>query len=115
MERNIDDRMSRLCGRLMSVAQNARDAQEYILEEMEYIAEANPDREDVRACIEEIKSKNKASESVNWTVGNHWSEHFDGISATEKEPQEETPKDEQPAEGEEGAAPDNDADKESDK
>lgn len=115
MENNIDNRMSRLCGRLMSSSQIARDQIEYILEEMEYIAEANPDREDVRACIEEIKSKNKASESVNWTVGNQWSEHFDGISATEKEPQEETPKDDQPAEGEESAATDNDADKESDK
>lgn len=81
MERNIDNRMSRLCGRLMSVAQNARDAQEYILEEMEYILEANPDREDVRACIDEIKAKNKASESVSWATANHWSEHFDNISA----------------------------------
>lgn len=82
MEKSIDNRMSRLCGRLMSSAQIARDQVEYALEEMEYIVESNPDREDVRACVEEIKAKNKASESANWATANHWSEHFDGIDAT---------------------------------
>lgn len=85
MERNIDNQMSRLCNRLMSVAQSALDSQQYIIEEMEFIAEQNPEREDVKACIAEVKAKNKASESENWTTANHWGEHFDGIS-TEEEP-----------------------------
>lgn len=79
MARSIDGAVSRLCGRLMSTAQNALDAINYALEEMEYIAEQNPDREDIRACIEEIKKQNKGSESANWATANHWSEHFDGI------------------------------------
>ena len=79
--RSIDTQMSRLCGRLMSTAQNALDAINYALEEMEYIAEQNPDREDIRACIEEIKKQNKGNESANWAAANHWSEHFDGIDA----------------------------------
>ena len=37
MEHSADNRMSRLCGRAMSVAAGARDSLEYILEEMEYI------------------------------------------------------------------------------
>lgn len=87
MERNIDGVMSRLCNRLMSCAQSALDAQNYALEEMEYILNENPDRDDVRACIEEIKAKNKASESENWATANHWAEHFDGIGG---EPAEDT-------------------------
>lgn len=94
MERTVDNKMSRLCGRLMSVAQNARDQIDYILEEMEYIADSNTDREDVRACIDEIKSKNKTGESENWAAANHWSEHFDSIDTTDaegkKEPEKET-------------------------
>ena len=80
MEHSADNRMSRLCGRAMSVAAGARDSLEYILEEMEYIAEANSEREDIKACVDEIKTKCKASESENWAVANKWSEHFDGIS-----------------------------------
>jgi len=80
MEHSADNRMSRLCGRAMSVAAGARDSLEYILEEMEYIAEANPEREDINACVDEIKTKCKASESENWAAANKWSEHFDGIS-----------------------------------
>ena len=85
MARSIDAQMSRLCGRLMSTAQNALDAMNYALEEMEYIAEAFPEREDVRACIEEIKKQNKASESANWATANHWSEHFDGVAGGSEE------------------------------
>ncbi len=84
MANSIDNRMSRLCGRLMTIAQNARDSAEYILEEMEYVAEANPEREDVRACIDEVKAKIKSGEAENWATANHWSEHFDGISDTEE-------------------------------
>lgn len=85
MARNIDNAMSRLCNRLMSCAQSALDTQQYILEEMEYLSEQNPDREDIKACVEEIKAQNKASESQNWATANSWGEHFDGISETEKE------------------------------
>lgn len=87
--RSIDSQMSRLCGRLMSTAQNALDAQNYVLEEMEYIADANPDREDIRACIDEIKKQNKASESVNWAAANHWSDHFDGVAGKDDEASDE--------------------------
>ena len=88
MANSIDNRMSRLCGRLMSVAQNARDLVEYILEEMQYIAEANPEREDVRACIDEVKSKTKTGESENWATANHWSEHYAGLSEPDSDPSE---------------------------
>ena len=80
MEHSADNRMSRLCGRAMSVAASARESLEYVLEEMEYIAEANPEREDIKACVDEIKTKCKTSESENWAAANKWSEHFDGIS-----------------------------------
>lgn len=108
--RSIDSQMSRLCGQLMSTAQNALDAQNYVLDEMEYIAQGNPDREDIRACIDEIKKQNKASESANWAAANHWSDHFDGISGTEGEETEEDDKatveddDEATAEEDDGAS-----------
>lgn len=89
MERSVDNRMSRLCGRLMSSAQIARDQIEYVLEEMEYIAESNPDREDVQSCLAEIKTKNKGGESENWATANKWSEHFDGIDAPTAENDDE--------------------------
>lgn len=90
--RNIDTTMSRLCTRLMSTAQSSLDAQQYAIEEMEYLFEQNPDREDIRACIEEIKAKNKANESENWATANHWGEHFDGIGSSDEEenPSEES-------------------------
>lgn len=84
MEHSADNRMSRLCGRAMSVAASARGSLEYVLEEMEYIAEANPEREDIKACVDEIKAKCKASESENWATANHWSEHFDGLGGEEE-------------------------------
>lgn len=96
MEQNIDSRMSRLCNRLMGCAQSALDAQNYALEEMEYILNENPDRDDVRACIEEIKAKNKASESENWATANHWAEHFDGIGGEETDDTEDTEEEESP-------------------
>ena len=92
MEQNIDSRMSRLCNRLMSCAQSVLDTQNFVLEEMEYILNENPDREDIRACIEEIKAKNKASESENWVTANKWSEHFDGIGGEPAEDTEDTEK-----------------------
>ncbi len=88
MAQDVDNRMSRLCGRAMSVAQNARDSLEYILEEMEFIVEENPDREDIKACVDEIKTKCKSSESENWAATNKWSEHFDGISTDDSDADE---------------------------
>lgn len=98
MERNIDNVMSRICTRIMSAAQNALEAICYALEEMEYAAEANPDREDIRACIDEIKATNKANESANWAAANHWGEHFDGIGAPEEEAEETAEETEENAE-----------------
>lgn len=77
---NIDKSMSRLCNRLMSAEQQALDTLCYALDEMEYIAQQNPAREDIKACIEEIKTKVKAEESKHWVRLNHWGEHFDGIT-----------------------------------
>lgn len=79
MSRSIEGSISRLCGRLMSCAQTAFDTINYVLEEMEFLAEQHPEREDISACIGEIKSQNKANETANWATANHWGEHFDGI------------------------------------
>lgn len=100
---NNDRYMSRLNERLMNTAQYALNDINSVLDEMEMIAENNPDREDIRACIDEIKAKNKKGATESWTIANHWSEHFDGLggedtdSAKEednKEEQEETTDDE---------------------
>lgn len=80
---NTDLSMARCCNRLMSAEQQALDALSYALEEMEYLAQQHPDREDIRACIEEIKSKIKADEAKHWAICNHWGEHFDGIAPHE--------------------------------
>lgn len=77
---NIDKSMSRLCNRLMGAEQQALDTLGYSLDEMNYIAEQNPAREDIKSCIEEIKLKVKADESKHWVICNHWGEHFDGIA-----------------------------------
>lgn len=79
--RTTDNSMSRLCNRLMSCAQQSLDQLQYIIDDMEYTLAQNPEREDIKACIEDVKSKIKANESVNWTTANHWGEHFDSISA----------------------------------
>ena len=73
MNNNIDRYMSRLNDRLMSSAQ----------------------RDDIRACIDEIKNGNKAKASEAWVIANRWSEHFDGISGDDDATDE--PKDEPPA------------------
>ena len=96
MEHSADNRMSRLCGRAMSVAASARESLEYVLEEMEYIAEANPEREDIKACVAEIKAKSKKALAECWAAANHWSEHFEGLSNGEKtddDPTEKKPAD----------------------
>ncbi len=79
MQINIDRQMSRLNERLMSGAQYTLDGIGYVLDEMEAYAEQYPDRDDIRACIDEIKSKNKKAVIECWTTANHWVEHFDGL------------------------------------
>ena len=85
---NIENAMSRLCNRLMGAEQQALDTLNYTLDEMEYLARENPDRDDIRACIEEIKEKVKADESDHWARCNKWAEHFDGIAPAEKDDDE---------------------------
>ena len=80
---NIDTSMARMCNRIMGATQNMLDTLTYTLDEMEYLAQQNPGREDVTACIEEVKTKIKAKESESWVICNRWSEHFDGITPTE--------------------------------
>lgn len=79
MNNNIDRYMSRLNDRLMASAQQALNDIGYALDEMEQIATEHPEREDIRACIDEIKNGNKVKASEAWAIANHWSEHFDGI------------------------------------
>lgn len=102
MSNNIDRYMSRLNDRLMSSAQQALNDIGYTLDEMEQIAAEHPEREDIRACIDDIKSGNKAKASEAWAIANRWSEHFDGISGGEDtdcddkdEPTEEADNDEE--------------------
>ena len=90
MNNNIDRYMSRLNDRLMASAHIG-----YTLDEMEQIAAEHPERDDIRACIDEIKNGNKAKASEAWVIANRWSEHFDGISGDDDATDE--PKDEPPA------------------
>ncbi len=91
MSNNIDRYMSRLNDRLMSSAQQALNDIGYALDEMECIAAKHPERDDIRACIDEIKNGNKVKASEAWAIANHWSEHFDGISGddTDDAPKEQ--------------------------
>ena len=69
---NNDHYMSRLNERLMNTAQYALNDINSVIDEMEMIAENNPEREDIRACSDEIKAKNKKSATESWTIANHW-------------------------------------------
>ncbi len=84
MNNNIDRYMSRLNDRLMSSAQRALDDIGYTLDEMEQLAAERPEREDIRACIDEIKNGNKATTSEAWAIANRWSEHFEGVSGDDE-------------------------------
>lgn len=95
MNNKIDRYMSRLNDRLMASAQQALNDVGYALDEMECIAAEHPERDDIRACIDEIKNGNKAKASEAWAIANRWSEHFDGISVDDDATDE--PKDEPPA------------------
>lgn len=78
--RTVDNSMSRHCNRLMSNIQQLIDSLAYNLEEMEWLQEQNPEREDIKACIDDIKTKVKAAESTHWVLLNNWSEHFDSVT-----------------------------------
>lgn len=91
MANTIESRVARICERLKSAAQSALDSMIYAIEDLEYIAEANPDREDIQACLAELKSTNKANENVSWVTANKWAEHFDGINPATDEDGEKSP------------------------
>ncbi len=100
---NIDKHMGRLNERVMSGAQHALDELDYALDEMEAAAEGNPDREDIKACVAEVKAKSKKALAECWAAANHWSEHFDGLNNGEKaEKDDPSEKKEQPAEETDG-------------
>lgn len=93
---HIDSYMSRLNDRVMSGAQHAIDELNYALDEMQMEADDNPEREDIKACVAEIKAKSKKALAECWAAANHWSEHFEGLSNGEKtddDPTEKKPAD----------------------
>lgn len=81
---HIDSYMSRLNDRVMSGAQHAIDELNYALDEMQMAADDNPEREDIKACVAEVKAKSKKALAECWAAANHWSEHFEGLSNGEK-------------------------------
>lgn len=88
---NIDRYMSRLNDRVMSGAQHALDELGYALDEMQMAADENPDREDIKACVAEVKAKSKKALTECWAAANHWSEHFEGLNngdESDDEPEE---------------------------
>ncbi len=98
MSNNIDRYMSRLNDRLMSSAQQALNDIGYTLDEMEMASENAPEREDIKACIAEVKLKSKKALAECWVAANHWSEHFNGIGGKDTdtnkgEPTEDTDND----------------------
>lgn len=98
---NIDSYMSRLNDRVMSGAQHAIDELNYALDEMQMAAEDNPEREDIKACVAEVKAKSKKALAECWAAANHWSEHFDGLNNGEKT-DDPTEKKKKPAEKTDG-------------
>lgn len=84
MGNEVDRYMSRANERLMSCAQRTLDELNYILDDMENIAAQSPERDDIRACIDEVKGKTKKAITEAWATANHWSEHFDGLGGDEE-------------------------------
>lgn len=93
---HIDGYMSRLNDRVMSGAQHAIDELNYALDEMQMAADENPEREDIKACVAEVKAKSKKALAECWAAANHWSEHFDGLSNGDKTEDDPTKKKEKP-------------------
>lgn len=93
---NIDSYMSRLNDRVMSGAQHAIDELNYALDEMQMAADENPEREDIKACVAEVKEKSKKALAECWAAANHWSEHFEGLNNGEK-PNDDPTKKKKPA------------------
>lgn len=89
---NIDRYMSRINERIMSCSQQALDSLGYALDDLNGIAEQNPEREDIRACINDVKTKCKKALTESWATANHWSEHFDGLSEDDADKTEEDSK-----------------------
>ena len=77
---NIEQSMTRLCNRLMENAQGSLNELTYTLDEMSYNAEQSGKREDIEACMKEVKEKVKSSVAEHWAILNKWAEHFDGIT-----------------------------------
>ncbi|MCM1368277.1 MAG: hypothetical protein NC184_05675 [Roseburia sp.] len=99
MANNIDRYLSRVNERLMSCAQRTLDEIGYILDDLESIADQHPEREDIRACIDDIKGKAKKAATETWATANHWSEHFDGLGDSDTdEPKDEPKEDAEPSE-----------------
>lgn len=103
MANSIDRYMSRLNERLMSCAQRALDEMNYLLDDMNNIAEQHPEREDILSCIEEIKAKNKKAVTESWATANHWSEHFDGLSTEDAKEEESVANEEENKEVDDGS------------
>ncbi len=103
---SIERSMARLCNRLMENAQTSLNELTYTLDEMAYNAEQNPEREDIQACMQEIKEKIKSSVSEHWAILNKWAEHFDGISEADEE---DSPEDGDDLTDDEGESEDDEA------
>ena len=90
MANNTDRFLSRVNARIMSCAQRTLDEIGYTLDDLESLAEQHLDRDDILACIAEIKEKGKKAATELWTTANHWSEHFDGLGSEAKRSEEHT-------------------------
>lgn len=85
MVNTLDIRLSRLCNRLKAVAQQSQDTITDILEELVWMLDSNPGREDISAFAEDIKKTIKADGSDHWKLADKWSSHFDGITVKKKD------------------------------
>lgn len=103
--RNVDQSMALICERLKSTAQRALDDINFVISYIENIAEGCEGREDILACLSDIKSKIKASENQNWVTALHWCDHFDDIADEGDENKSES-------EGEALTSPDDEEDEE---
>jgi hypothetical protein len=84
-EADTNQRLANLCNRLMESEQRAITEQSYALEELTRIAEASR-RDDVLACIDEIKQKVTGDEITHWEIIKGWFTFFSGISTEADDP-----------------------------